>query len=171
MDIVQNTTASLTTEGGALSVVLKGIAAAEACSTSLEVIKYRSKKDPPANVPSETYVDMAYSEQLNFYFELMEVTPYLPAMSVQDAAAQVMLILKFLNDLADELPDEEAVNAALRKATARIELLAHSAVRHLEKSYGFSMEEMGLRNLRNPHLDPWSQLTDRLDMVFGKAGQ
>ncbi len=157
MDTDKHSTGKLALKGEtALSVVLAGIAAANACSETYDE-QCRQHKEVGAHFPAN-YYERASSEQTDLYFGLLDAMPYLPATSGLEAAAQAAQAINVISMAYDGLPDTDEVNGPFKAMQKKVERLLHSVVRYLEAEGKFSLDAAGLGSIRNSNGDPWADV-------------
>lgn len=159
MDKDKHSTIVLANEGGsALSIVLAGIAAANAAAEEYE--KRASEEKAAGNLFPSNYFEGAEKEQLDMYFGLKEVLPFLPASTLPEAAAQIGHAINEICSGYDDMPEGKAIDEPYKAMQKKVERLLYSALRAVEAVGHFSLSQMGLENLRNTNCDPWAEVED-----------
>jgi hypothetical protein len=156
MDVDEHSTAKLALKGGsALSIVLAGIAAANAGYMAYEE-REKAEEEAGHHFPAN-YFEEAAKRENDLYFNLMNAVPYLPATDLIEAAAQIGQAINVISMAFDDLPNTDDAERPFKEMEKKVNRLLHSALRVLETHGSFSLVEMGLESLRNPHRDPWAE--------------
>jgi hypothetical protein len=169
MDINEHSTAVLAVKGEtALSIVLAGIAAADAGQQAYEARQREEQQGEHLTFPAN-YFKTASQEQFDLYWGLKEAMTFLPATSMVEAAAQVGQAINEVSLGYDNLPEGEEIDKAYQAMQKKVERLLHSVMRALEAAGDFSLDRMGLASLRNANCDPWAE-TEELVLKLRSEG-
>jgi hypothetical protein len=158
MDITQHSTTVLKLKGDtALSVVLAGLAAADAAHQRYEKMAWLHKKTEGKGSFPTVYFDSGAERQLDLYWDLKAAVGCFPASSLPEAAAQIGQAINEVDLAYDEFPEGEEIDVAYRQLKKKVERLLFSALNALEEIGSFKLDDMGLSSLRNSTQDPWAE--------------
>lgn len=172
MDITQHSTTILKVKGDtALSVLLAGLAAADAAHTRYEkMARSHTETKGKGSLPA-TYFEDGAERQFDLYWDLKAAIGCFPASSLPEAAAQIGQAINEVDLAYDTFPEGAEIDAAFRQMKKKVERLLYSALNALEEIGAFKLNEMGLSSLRNSSLDPWAETEAVVQRVSRELGQ
>ncbi|UXN69931.1 hypothetical protein N8A98_22430 [Devosia neptuniae] len=158
MDTTKHSTEVLAGKGeSALAILLAGLVASNRLYDRYEDLE-RAEKAQDHHFPAN-YFERASKEQIDIYYELLDVMPYFPATNLIEAAAQVGQAMNVISMAYDQLPEEpKEAEACFQKMEKTVSRLLHSAIRVMERDGAFSLAAMGLESIRGANLDPWADI-------------